>query len=230
VDDIIEVLASVELFDGLSQDDLKSIAARCRRDNYLQNQTIFSHEDRSADVYFIKSGFVLITMFSPNGREIDFRQLGTGSMFGEISAIDRQPRSTSAVSRSAVELIRMSESDFLSVLNDMPNVGLKVMQRLTFLVRALSERVFEYTTYHVRQRIHAELLRLVEAHSHGGDTVNIYPAPTHADIANRVSTHREAVTRELRILAKEGILEKRGRNLIIRNVERLEQLAAEADS
>ena len=232
MDDIIEGLAKVELFDGLGPEDLQKIAARCRLDSYLQKQTIFSHQDRSADVYFIKSGIVLITMFSPNGREIDFRQLEAGSMFGEIAAIDRLPRSTAAVSRSTVELIRMSDRDFLAVLSEMPNVGLKVMQRLTFLVRALSERVFEFSTYHVRYRIHAELLRLVETHKQGDDdeTANIHPAPTHAEIANRISTHREAVTREFRWLGKEGILEKRGRNLIIRNIKRLRQLVEEANA
>jgi CRP-like cAMP-binding protein len=208
MDDVIDALRSVELFSDLDQEALETIAARCRRDTYQQNQTIFSYEDLSADVYFVKSGFVLITMFSPNGREIDFRQLKAGDLFGEIAAIDRQPRSTSAVSRSAVELIRISEHDFLRVMSDFPDVGLKVMQRLAFLVRALSERVFEYSTYHVRYRILAELLRLVEAHAvPGSDVVNIYPAPTHADIANRISTHREAVTREFRLLAKDSILE-----------------------
>ena len=95
---------------------------------------------------------------------------------------------------------------------------------MAFFVRSLSERIFEFTTYGVPNRIQAELLRLAKANGHGTEVVNIYPAPTHADIASQVSTHREAVTREFSHLASEGILEKRGRNLIIRDVARLEQL------
>lgn len=227
MDDVVEILASVEFFKDLDESELRMIAKHCRRDSYRRRQTIFSYGDVSADVYFIKSGRVGITMFSETGKEILFRQLGPGQTFGIIAAIDRLPRSTSAVSLSNLELFRLSESDIIAIMREMPDVGFRVMQYLASLVRALSERIFEFTTYGVRNRIQAELLRLAKANgSQGGEVINIYPAPTHADIASQVSTHREAVTREFGHLTSEGILEKRGRNLIIRNLARLEEMVA----
>ncbi len=228
--DVIEVLASIDIFETLEPDGLERVAARCRHDRYCQNQTIFSYGDHSTDVYFIKSGCVQITMFSQNGREIAFRQLTAGNMFGEIAAIDHLPRSTAAVSRSRLELIRLSDQDFREIMSDMPDVAFAVMRRLTFLVRALSDRVIEYTTHDVHHRILAELLRLAKAHGGGAEVVNIHPAPTHADIASQVSTHREAVTREFKQLANEGILERRGRNLIVRDVQRLERMVNETEA
>lgn len=227
MDEIIDVLASVEIFEDLDRARLETIAKRCRRDKYTRQQTVFAHGDMSADVYFIASGRVGITVFSQTGKEIAFRQMKRGEMFGHIAAIDHQPRSTAVVSLSDVELLRLSDSDFLTVLREMPDVSLRAMQSLTYLVRALSERVFEYTTYGVRNRIHAELLRLAKATGQPGPTINIHPSPTHAEIANQVSTHREAVTREFSRLASEGIIEKRGRNLIIHDIARLEALVDE---
>jgi CRP-like cAMP-binding protein len=228
LEDIVELLASVEFFQDLDKDSLRAIAQRCRRDSYRRRQTIFSYGDVSADVYFIKSGRVGITMFSETGREILFRQLGPGATFGIIAPIDRLPRSTSAVSLSNLELIRLSEADMIAIMREMPDVGFRVMQYMASLVRSLSERIFEFTTYGVRNRIQAELLRLAKANgSRGGEVINIYPAPTHADIASQVSTHREAVTREFGHLTNEGIIQKRGRNLIIRNLARLEELVSE---
>jgi CRP-like cAMP-binding protein len=230
VDDIVEILASVEFFEDLDKEQLRAIAKRCRQDTYRRRQTIFSYGDISADVYFIKSGRVGITMFSETGKEILFRQLGPGETFGIIAPIDRLPRSTAAVSLSTLELFRLSESDMVAIMREMPDVSFRVMQYLASLVRSLSERIFEFTTYGVRNRIQAELLRLARANGHpGGDVINIYPAPTHADIASQVSTHREAVTREFGHLASEGILEKRGRNLIIRNLARLEEMVGEVN-
>ena len=55
-------------------------------------------------------------------------------------------------------------------------------------------------------------------------TANIVPAPTHAEIASRTSTHREAVTRELNRLAKLGIIEQRNRMLFVKDVSRLRAL------
>lgn len=227
MDDIIEALASVEIFADLDRKKLASIAKRCRHDSYRRRQTIFSYEDPSADVYFIKTGHVGITMFSETGKEIAFRRLRPGGMFGDLAAVDRQPRSASAVSLSKLEILRLSDADFLEILRERPEVAHREMQRLAFLVRALSERIFEFTTYGVPNRIQAELLRLAKASGQKAEIINIYPSPTHADIANQVSTHREAVTREFGHLANEGILEKRGRNLIIRDLTRLEKMVTE---
>src|SRR3546814_17818984 len=72
-------------------------------------------------------------------------------------------------------------------------------------VRTLSERIFEFSTLAVKNRIHSELLRLAREGEHVGKTAHISPAPTHADIASRISTHREAVTRDLNELTKSGL-------------------------
>ena len=229
MDDIIEFLASVEIFQDLDRKQLAVIAERCRHDTYRRRQTIFGFGEHSADVYFIKSGRVGITIFSKNGKEISFRQMTVGETFGGLSAIDRLPRSASAVSLSNVELYRLTDADFLEILREMPDVALRLMQHLTFLVRSLSERIFEFTTYGVRNRIQAELLRLAKATGQTRGVINIYPSPTHADIASHVSTHREAVTREFGHLCSEGILEKRGRNLIIRDLARLELMVNAVD-
>lgn len=230
MDDIIATLASVAIFKDLDQDDLAKVASRCRRDDYRRNQEIVSYQDTTCDVYFIKSGRVGITVFSQNGKEVAFRQLPAGDMFGDLAAIDGEGRSASVISLSDVELVRISAADFLEMLILMPDVNLRLLQRLTTLIRALSERIYEFTTLGVRNRIHAELLRLAKAHMSGPTVANIYPAPTHADIANQVSTHREAVSREFSYLASEGVLEKRGRNLIVHDVGRLEQMVSEVGS
>ncbi|MEM7044669.1 MAG: Crp/Fnr family transcriptional regulator [Pseudomonadota bacterium] len=229
MEDIVKFLATVEIFQDLDREQLTAIAKRCRLDTYRRRQTIFGYGEHSADVYFIKSGRVGITMFSETGKEISFRHLKAGETFGGIAAIDRLPRSASVISQSNVELYRLSDTDFLEIMREMPDVAFRMMQYLAFLVRALSERIFEFTTYGVRNRIQAELLRLAKATGQTKGVINIYPSPTHADIASHVSTHREAVTREFGHLASEGILEKRGRNLIIHDLARLEKMVISVD-
>ena len=50
------------------------------------------------------------------------------------------------------------------------------------------------------------------------------PSPTHAELASKISTHREAVTRELRVLAMDGLVERKGRSLLIKDLAALKQL------
>jgi CRP/FNR family transcriptional regulator, cyclic AMP receptor protein len=79
----------------------------------------------------------------------------------------------------------------------------------------------------VRKRIQAELLRLAEPSVTEVGNAVLFPAPTDADIAARVATTRETVNRELSEMIEAGIIEKHGRTLVIPNVEKLRQLAAE---
>ena len=73
-------------------------------------------------------------------------------------------------------------------------------------------------------RIHAELLRITKNNSIKDGSATITPVPTHADIANRVSTHREAVTRELNELEHKGLIERQTDIWIINDVERLHRM------
>ncbi|MBT8447451.1 MAG: helix-turn-helix domain-containing protein, partial [Gammaproteobacteria bacterium] len=99
---------------------------------------------------------------------------------------------------------------------------------LALQVRRLSERVIEFSTVGVNDRVHAELLRLAQDGRHDGAEIAISPAPTHADIASRVATHREAVTKELSRLTREGILRKEKGTLVITDLPRLQELVAGA--
>ncbi len=102
-----------------------------------------------------------------------------------------------------------------------------MLKRLSKQVRDLTERVFEFSTLAVKNRIHAELLRLARDHAGDGDSAVISPAPTHAEIASRVSTHREAVTRKLNELAHVGLIEQHGRVLTIRSISKLARMVEE---
>ena len=94
-------------------------------------------------------------------------------------------------------------------------------------MRRLSERVVEFSTLVVQNRIQAELLRLAaDTGKKGGDAL-LSPGPSLADIAERISTHREAVSRELSRLGSMGLLRREGTDLRILDVERLAKLVRE---
>jgi CRP/FNR family cyclic AMP-dependent transcriptional regulator len=61
-----------------------------------------------------------------------------------------------------------------------------------------------------------------------GGKSELNPAPTHSDLAARISTHREAVSRELSRLSKLGVIERRGRIITIVNLTQLERMVHEA--
>ncbi len=222
-----QTLAGVEIFSRLGQAERDAIARRCRGRRYLAGHEILHHRDTGDDVHFLVSGRVRATIFSASGKEVAFRDLGPGEIFGELSAIDHQPRSANVIALEESSVLSMSSAAFLTSMREYPEVAIALMSNLTALVRHLSERVVEFSTLGVNNRIHAELLRLANAGKPVGAKVEIESLPTHAEIANRISTHREAVTKEINRLASQGLLEKRRGALVIRDVGKLAEMVSD---
>lgn len=222
-----ETLYGIKLFQSLPADDRKALANRCHGRLYAANQQVVSHEDKTTDVYFIVSGKVRATIYSASGKEVTFRDMGAGQMFGDLSAIDGKPRSATVVTLVESLIIAMPADVFWEALRAHSTVAEATLKELTAVIRRLSERVVEFSTLGVKNRIHAELLRLSHAHMQAENSAVISPAPTHADIASRVSTHREAVTRELNHLVQVGVIERRSGTLIITDVAKLARMVQE---
>lgn len=227
VDLTAESLVGVEVFRRLDAAERGRLAGLCSGRRYEAQQRILSHKDDTRDVYFIVSGKVRVTIYSLGGKEITFRDQAAGEMFGELGAIDGEPRSAHVMALEDSLLASMSRETFWEVLGSYPEVAAFTLKRLASLVRLLSERVFEFSTLAVRNRIHAELLRLARENPQEDNAAVISPSPTHADIASRISTHREAVTREYHDLAEAGVIEQRRGALAINDVARLESMVRE---
>jgi CRP/FNR family transcriptional regulator, cyclic AMP receptor protein len=105
-------------------------------------------------------------------------------------------------------------------------------QLLTLLVsqiRMLAKRVNEFTTLDVCRRIYAELLRLARKTRTDDAAAVISLPPTHADLAARVSTHREAITREPNSLESAGLIERRRGAIAILDPGQLAKLLEESE-
>ncbi len=122
----------------------------------------------------------------------------------------------------------MSARAFQDLLAEFPTIALAVMVSMAGAIRALNERVVEFSTLGVRNRIHAELLRLARAGRVIEGTGRISPPPTHAEIASRISTHREAVTRELKQLENQSLLERTRGAFVIKDLNELERMVEDA--
>lgn len=224
VETTADTLLGVDIFRSLDSAARASVARHCHAFRYPPHREIISNRDTSDDVYFVLSGQVRATIYSRIGREVAFRDLCAGEMFGDLSAIDGQPRCADVISLEESVVLKMAAPVFRDVLAHHPPVALATLRRLTQLVRDLSDRVVEFSTLGVNNRIHAELLRLAKEYPEDGGVVEITRPPTHADIASRVSTRREAVTRELSRLSDMGLIERRGKSLLVHDMARLREM------
>ena len=221
-------LGRVSILAGLARPQLEQIAAVCKWREFDAGGQILSYHDPSTEVFFLAAGKVRVIIYSAEGKAVVFTDLKPGAMFGEIAAIDRGPRSASAEAIEPCTIASLSATQFEDLLMRQPAVALATLRHVTEEVRRLSERVLEFSTLVVQNRIHAELLRLAADARHKDGQALLSPAPTLSDIADRVSTHREAVSRELSRLGSIGLLRREGSVLRVTDVGRLEKLVREA--
>jgi CRP-like cAMP-binding protein len=220
-------LRTIALLEGLAPERLDALARDCAWRRYAPAQQILSREADDRDVCLIVAGRVRVTTYSAGGREVSFRDIGAGDFFGEVAAIDGGPRSADVLALEPTLVASMSPAVFRRLLHEEPAVAERILLRLVGLVRGLSERVIDLSTLGVQNRIHAELLRLAREAGVSANAARIDPAPKHTEIASRVSTYREQVTRELSALVKLGILERGEHALVVRDVAALERLVEE---
>lgn len=221
-------LEGIAIFAGLSTKTLERIQRGCSWRRYEPKESIVDYLDATDDVFFITAGEARVTIYSHAGKVVSFGELGPGEAFGEYAAVDHCPRSASVEARTSCLIASMPAAAFRALLQTEPTVTLAVLTQLVRRTRLVTRRVFELSTLHVNTRIQAEVLRLASLAPREGKGARIAPAPKHGEIANRVSTHREAVTREFNRLLRIGIIERRGDSLLVRDVDRLAQLVHDA--
>jgi CRP/FNR family cyclic AMP-dependent transcriptional regulator len=224
----LAALQRVPILAELPQVRLEQLADTCKWRDYEAGEPILSYQDPSTEVFFIAAGKVRVIIYSAEGKAVVFTDLSSGAMFGEIAAIDRGARSAGVEATRPSTIASLTASQFQSLLLQEPAVAFAVLRHLAAEVRRLSERVLEFSTLAVQNRIDAELLRLAAATRQQQGQALLSPAPSLSDIADRISTHREAVSRELSRLGSLGLLRREGSDLRITDIARLERLVREA--
>ena len=224
-----ETLARIPLFRSLDRNAIARLDGLCVWRRADTKECILDYQDGGAHLYFVVQGHVRVLirpLNAPTGRETILRDIRDGEYFGELAAIDGLPRSASIVAVTDSIVARMPPATFREAVHAHPDVCDQLLALLASQVRMLANRVNEYGALDVRARIHAELLRAARP-AHDGTAV-ISPPLTHAEIAARVSARREAVTRELNSMERQGLLQRRRGALVLPDAPRLAKLIADA--
>ena len=137
---VAKMLAGVPIFAGLKGKQLKSVASAFARERSYNAGDVIEKEGGSAVAfYLITSGSVEIR----KGEKM-VSKLGRGQFFGEMSLIDKQPRSATVVSaESGTKALVMPLWNFKSVIETDPKVAMGVMKELARRLRETTNALTE---------------------------------------------------------------------------------------
>lgn len=220
-------LAGVALLQELSLGDLEQAAKSVRWRSYSAQEQIIDRQSEATDVFFVVDGRARVVNNSVSGREITLDDINAGGHFGELAAIDGQPRSASVMALTQCSVAIMQQDRFMELVENHSSVALKVMRGLASIIRNSTERIMDLSTLAANNRVQADLLRLALNNMDDDNRASIPPIPVHADVASRVSTTRETVARVMNDLARQGIVERQKNALVVQDVEQLQDMVEE---
>ena len=219
-----ESLAGIRLFDGLSESALEDLSKRCRWRKYQPDEQVIDRYSDSRDLYLIVEGRVRVVNYSVTGREVTFDEREEGEYFGELAALDGEPRSANVIALNELNVACLSQEAFNRLLLEHPQVTLKILNGLAKIVRASNKRIMDLSTVGANNRVHAEIMRLALPGVRTDNTAIVSPFPIHGDIASRVSTTRETVNRAISDLSRRGIVKRSKSNLVVLDLIRLRKM------
>jgi CRP-like cAMP-binding protein len=219
--------SKISLFRALDHVARHALECQCIWRHYHANEVIIDDQGDGNDIFFVLRGQVRASV-SIAGQETIMRDIRAGEYFGEIAAIDNRPRSAHIHCLTDAVVALMPASVFWRAIHEHPEVAKQVLRSLTGLVRALTDRVNETSALTMKHRLLAELLRLSRPSSNAFGLYVITPPPTHAELAARIGSHREAVTRELNALVRNGLIARHRGAILLNDRARLQEFLNKA--
>ena len=222
-------MSAPAFLDTLGQSDLEALAGQWKVRSYRRDELIIAHGEGDREVFFVLAGSARVTLFSVSGKEVAYRAIHRGDIFGELAAIDGKARSASVIAMEPTRAAILAPEAFRSLLNSHPSLGWALLVHLSGVVRRMTERVYEFSTLVVRERVICELLRRADEAGARRGAEAVIPAPRQLELAAAISTHREAVSREMSLLSKKGLIQRRGDELLLNDLVALQALTGRHD-
>lgn len=222
-------LNGISLLAGVPLDELGQLEAKVQWRRFSAGDEVLARDTPSRDVIFVVQGLVRIVNFSTSGREVAYAVIGAGGYFGEMAAIDGEPRSAAAVALEPCLIASLAPDIFRNLAERHAAIAMRVIEKLARIIRECDERIMDLATLGAYQRVYREILKRAKPDPLRAGSWLVYPLPTQVDIAAHASTTRETVARVLSSLAQADIVGRKGKTLYIRDRKRLESLIERTD-
>ncbi len=216
-----EVLSRVPLFASLTGGELEELAQRTLERQFAPGEILFREGDPCYGFFILSRGQVKIFKTSSSGREIMLAVESAPSSVAEIPLFDGGPYPATVSAVTEVIAYLISKQDFRHVCLHNPQVALKVLAVVGGRLRRLVAVVETVSFGSVRQRLARTLLDLQRQ---GGRNPFLTPL-THQELASRLGTVREVVSRNLGRFQAEGLLRIQRREVEILDIEGLQREA-----
>jgi CRP-like cAMP-binding protein len=177
--------------------------------------------EESQKIGYILSGRAKAVAFSEKGEATWVGYFKAGDFFGHTALLSENASHFEIIAETNVETIFVTAGKMIVLLDEHESLSLEIAKDLALRLDQMTNRMIEAYTLSAKGRICAELSRLSRVIGKAPDTRIIRPNPVFVDLAQRVNSTRETVSRTVSDLQKKGILAREPGAIIIKNPTRL---------
>ncbi len=215
-----EVLASSELFGGLSSEHLDEIERIAVIKQYGRGESIFFEGDPGTGFYMVATGRVKIFKTSISGKEQILHIFGAGEPFGEVPVFHGQPFPANATALEKTSLIFFSRQAFVDIVHTMPSLVMNMLAVLSMRLRRFTTQIENLSLKEVPARLAGYLLYVAEEQ---GNVKQVELQISKGQLASLLGTIPETLSRIFAKMSEEGLISVDGKMISLLDLEGLEQ-------
>lgn len=219
----VEILTRVPYFGGLDPEILTAIAQVAEHRAYDRDQVVFMEGDPGAGLYIVEHGWFKVVKISLDGREQAIHFLGPGEAFNAMSVFTETPNPATVIALEPSTALLVRRDAMIRLLDAHPRLARIMIQKLAARVQHLITLVEDLSL----RTVEARMARMLLAGGRQGEdqTVSRRRWATQNEMAARLGTVPDVVSRTLRKLASEGMIEVSRHQIKILDIEGLERVA-----
>jgi len=212
------MLHEFKLFAHLSPEACKKFLPYFRKGNFAKKQLVDFNDSFRDYVFFIKTGRVKVSYFSPEGKEVIVTILHPGDMYSMHSE-------ATLTAIEPAEIWYLGLKDFKEILLNNPELALILIKILGSILKNTNEALLNLTFKEVNSRLAGWLLKMArEQGVMSKEGVVIKLDLTHEEMGNLIGSTRQTVTTILNRLERSGVISLYKKKIIVHRIEELEEL------
>jgi CRP/FNR family transcriptional regulator, dissimilatory nitrate respiration regulator len=219
-----KVLSAVSYFAELDLQSLQAISRSAISRVYDPDQLVILEGEPALGLYVVQYGWLKVSKIAIHGREQILQFLGRGEVFNAVSVFTGAPNQASVTALEETRLWMIGREAMLNLLDSNPRMARLVIQDLAGRVTHLISLVEDLSL----RTVEARLARLLLEQS-SVDTVHRQKWATQTEIASRLGTVPDVISRTLRKLADQGLIQISRQEIRILDRSELETIAMVED-
>jgi CRP/FNR family transcriptional regulator len=224
--ELIEQLKKPLLFSGLNSADLSELASITVRRSFRKGETLFSEGEEATGFYLLVSGSIKLCRMSPDGREKVLHFVKPRETFAEAAFFGDGKYPAEARALEAGEVLYLPRQGFMELMSHNPNFALNLVVSLSLMLRQFARQIEELSFADVTSRLASFLVRrAAESSTSFGGITYIDLGIKKGELASRLGTASETISRTFKKLKEEGIIEVQGNRVVVHQMEKLQKIS-----